>query len=293
MRRPSIAISLSLASLLVMSVGSTSSRLTPQLERHIRNEVGRLQAHFDSVDKELLARDVSHLSAPQRRARGELITWLREYRAAAAFPLNDEVSNRAVPVFRDSRGILCAMAYLIQRSGRADIVDDIAASRNTAPVAELADDPRLIAWLDSTGLSLDEAAHIQPTYYRPPGRDVVSANYALSSMALSGTAAVTAGVNVVSPTRVSGVIGFIAGSLATVGGVTRLRDGGSTKSVAEMNTAMGVVAMSIAFRGIMSPKASTRAQAANATRPRDVALAPAVLPMVGRPQVGFVLSARF
>lgn len=294
MRSLSIAIGLPLASLMMLADG-TSSRLSPQLEKHIRNEVGRLQAHFDSVDTELRARDVSHLSPAQRRARIQLVTWLRDYRAGALFPLNDGVSNRAVPIFRDSRGVLCAMAYLIERSGRADIVDDVAAIRNTATIAELADDPRLIAWLDSTGLTLDEAVRIQPEYgpIRAGDRNAVNANYAVASLVLSGTAIATAVVNAVSPSRLSGILGFIAGSAATVNGVTRLDDASGTKRVAGTNTAIGVLAMGVAFRGIINPKAATRPQGASVVRRRDVALAPAVLPMVGRPQVGFVLSARF
>jgi hypothetical protein len=58
------------------------------------------------------------------------------------------------------------MAYLIDRSGRRDLVDRVAATRNNAFIAELADDSALRAWLDSVGLSVTEAARIQPSY--PP-----------------------------------------------------------------------------------------------------------------------------
>ena len=69
-----------------------------------------------------------------------------------------------MPYFRDGDGALCAMAYLIERSGRPDLVDRIARTRNNAFIAELANDPALRAWLDSVGLSVTEAARIQPTY---------------------------------------------------------------------------------------------------------------------------------
>jgi len=59
------------------------------------------------------------------------------------------------------------MAYLIERSGRHDLVDRVALTRNDAFIAELPDDPALRVWLDSVGLSVAEAARIQPTY--PPG----------------------------------------------------------------------------------------------------------------------------
>ena len=69
-----------------------------------------------------------------------------------------------MPFFRDGHGAFCAMAYLIERSGRRDLVDRIASTRNNAFIAELANDPALRVWLDSVGLSVTEAARIQPTY---------------------------------------------------------------------------------------------------------------------------------
>ena len=69
-----------------------------------------------------------------------------------------------MPFFRDGQGALCAMAYLIERSGRRDLVDRVALTRNNAFIAELANDPELRVWLDSVGLTVTEAARIQPTY---------------------------------------------------------------------------------------------------------------------------------
>ena len=129
-----------------------------------RLEVARLRAHFDSVDTELRVAYTPQLTPSQRNARTTLFGWLREYRDAGEFPRNDRFPDRAMPFFRDSRGVLCAMAYLIDRSGRGDLVDNIASKRNTAFIAELADDAALGAWLDSAGLSVAEAARIQPTY---------------------------------------------------------------------------------------------------------------------------------
>jgi hypothetical protein len=129
-----------------------------------RLEVTRLRAHFDSVDAELRHAKALELTSSQRRARATLIGWLREYRDAGEFPRNDRFPELAMPFFRDSHGALCAMAYLIERSGRRDLVDRVALTRNNAFIAELANDPELRVWLDSVGLSVTEAARIQPTY---------------------------------------------------------------------------------------------------------------------------------
>jgi hypothetical protein len=133
-----------------------------------RLEVARLRAHFDSVDAELRHAKALQFTSSQRRVRAILIGWLREYRDAGEFPRNDRFPELAMPFFRDGHGAPCAMAYLIERSGRRDLVDRIALTRNNAFIAELAEDPELRAWLDSAGLSVTEAARIQPTYSYTP-----------------------------------------------------------------------------------------------------------------------------
>ena len=140
-----------------------------------RLEVARLQAHFDSVDAELRHAKALRSTPSQRAARATLIGWLREYRDAGRFPRNDRFPERAMPFFRDGHGALCAMAYLIERSGRRDLVDRIASTRNNAFIAELADDPALRVWLDSVGVSVTEAARIQPTY--APNAEAYVARY--------------------------------------------------------------------------------------------------------------------
>jgi hypothetical protein len=140
-----------------------------------RLEMARLRAHFDSVEVELRYANEPSLTPSQRTARDTLIGWLQEYRDAGKFPRNDRFRDRAMPFFRDGHGALCAMAYLIERSGRRDLVHRIALTRNNAFIAELADDPELRVWLDSVGLSVAEAARVQPTYQ--PMLDAVVARY--------------------------------------------------------------------------------------------------------------------
>lgn len=128
------------------------------------DEVARVREHLDNVAKELATADVAHLSMEQRRARTHHLNVLREYLEQGPFPHNHVVRNARVPVFVDEHGTHCAVGYLIARSGRADIVEHIAGTRNLATVHELAADPELAAWLDGAGFTVDEAARIQPWY---------------------------------------------------------------------------------------------------------------------------------
>ncbi len=107
-------------------------------------------------------------AAAQRPARVTLVTWLRDYRNAGSFPRNDRFPE-PMPFFRDSRGVPCAMAYLIERSGRGDMVERITLTQNNALIHDLAEDLELRKWLDSVGFSLNEAARVQPSY-EGPGR---------------------------------------------------------------------------------------------------------------------------
>lgn len=174
-----------------------------------RSEQRRLRSHFDSVVVELAARDVRGLTGAQRSSRSQLIGWLAEYRDEGRFPVNDRYAQVPTPIFRDARGATCAMAYLIERSGRPDIVNDVSATRNLAYIRELADDSRLVAWLDSVGLDAAEAARIQPAYER----DTKHVHLTAVTLVLSGASLATAARNVLKPTELMGFIGLAAGGL--------------------------------------------------------------------------------
>jgi hypothetical protein len=220
-------------------------------------EVVRLRAHFDSVDAELRQRDVSQLSSGQQSSRATLIRWLGEYRDAGEFPRNDRFPQLSVPFFRDSDGVLCAMAYLIDRSGRGDLVGRVASTRNNAFIAELADDPDLRAWLDSVGLSVGEAARIQPTYDGGPGiveNENVSTGYAATSIVVSGASLTTLGLNFFKPSRSTGTAGVIAGSLGVIAGAVNVDGSDDTQMLAAANILMGSAAIAAGVYGLLSPR---------------------------------------
>jgi hypothetical protein len=223
--------------------------------RQFRAEAVRLVAHFDSVDRELRGVDVSCLSATQKAMRAQLISWLRDYRNAGRFPENDRFANRAVPFFRDSHGTLCAMAYLIDRSGRGDIVDRIASTRNNAFIHQLTDDPALVAWLDASGLSVDEAARIQPQYDGEivvvDNNDRVSRPYAILSMGLGSVAMGSTALNLFAPNRASGAAGLLSGAAAIAAGADHLRDRGGNKRMAQADLTVGALAAASALYSLI------------------------------------------
>lgn len=127
----------------------------------------RVRAHLRRAERSARRASTAHLDPLRRRVRALLLDELAAYRARGLFPRNVTVPGFN-PVFVDDLGTRCAVAHLLDAAGESALVDDIAARRNLAYVDELADEPRLVAWLAAAGLSLAEAAAIQPGYmYRP------------------------------------------------------------------------------------------------------------------------------
>jgi hypothetical protein len=251
---------------------------------HRRLEVAHLRAHFDSVDAELRGR-LGVLTPARRTARETLIGWLREYRDAGRFPRNDRFPDRAMPFFRDSDGVLCAMAYLIHRSGRGDLVDRVAATRNNASIPELAGDADLSDWLDSVGLSWAEAARVQPFYEPPEPEDPgVSAGYAITSIVASGVSLATVGINAIAPSRAAGWAGLVAGSAALIVGGVRVDQDGATRDVATANLIVGAGAMTFGLSRLLTPPAGSS---------RPVSLGPLLVPDAEHLRYGLALRAAF
>ncbi|MEQ9498873.1 MAG: hypothetical protein RIT81_18485 [Deltaproteobacteria bacterium] len=127
-------------------------------------EVDRIRLHLRAAQELLAERDLSALSPQQRIRRAERLADLDAYIRRGRFPKNDHIPVVRAPYFIDDAQTHCAMAYLIARSGREDLVERVRSTANNAYVYELADDPELAAWLDENGLTIDEAATIQPSY---------------------------------------------------------------------------------------------------------------------------------
>jgi uncharacterized protein (TIGR03382 family) len=126
-------------------------------------EVDRVAAHIARAESLAATRDLTPLSRAQRLVRALLLQALADYRAAGRFPLNRDFA-RQTPYFIDATGTRCAMAHLMELGGEQPLVAKLAATRNNAYVRELADEPAVLAWLAAAGLTVEEAAAIQPSY---------------------------------------------------------------------------------------------------------------------------------
>ena len=263
----------------------------------VARETARLQAHFDSVDAELRAVDTWTRRASQRVARAQLIAWLREYRNAARFPENDRFAT-PTPFFVDHRGVRCAMGELLHRSGRDDIVRDVQRTRNNARIAQLVDDPRLVAWMDSVGMTAAEAARVQPSYDGIGGGNVIDdvvvpspTAYRTVAATLSLASLGAVGLNIARPSGVSKWAGLAVGTAAVItGAMERSNASSTTERYAAASMALGASSFAVAAYRVFAP-VSTSTLRVGASR---VALLPALVPAAdGRSHAGVSVQATF
>jgi hypothetical protein len=122
----------------------------------------RIKLHLMTAEQELRCADTSHLSDESGGHRKRMLELLNEYWKKENFPINTDY-NIKTPQIRDRYGTPCAMAYLIEQSGHAGLVDFLAKQNNLVYIDDVKDGP-LISWLERVGLSKQEAARIQPGY---------------------------------------------------------------------------------------------------------------------------------
>jgi hypothetical protein len=123
----------------------------------------RIQRHLETVEAELRARPVDHLSPEQRAERAKNIDRLHVYRLAGEFPRNEVVPGERVPVFVDDDGRECAVGHLVIESGAGELAERIRSAENFDRLADMST-PGLLAWVEKSGLTAQECARIQPAY---------------------------------------------------------------------------------------------------------------------------------
>lgn len=256
-----------------------------------RAEVSRLQRHFDGALARLAQRDISGLTVDQRARRGALTVVLRAYRDRALFPHNYDFPGEAIPYFIDRRtGVLCAVANLMEHTGRRDLVDAVADADNNVWVHELAGNAEFRSWLHANGLTLEEAARIQAPYIgeMPDPPAVVAARASTSSMtaatfASAGTVALLQFVPQLKASRTGALLSFAAGTFAASTAARGL-EVRADPQLAGLTIAAGVLNYYYAGRTFARYRAAERTRRAN--------IAP-IIPATREQGAGLVISFTF
>ena len=234
-------------------------------------ETARIRARLAAVERTLRATDVSARPASARLARSRNLDVLHEYWVRGVFPKNTSVPGARIPFFVDRYGTRCAMAYLIEQSGRGDLVARVAATNNNARIRDLKADPELVAWLRENGLTAGEAALIQPSYGGPPptpptDASAASLGYKTTTGVAVGASAVSLALNVartrMSP-KLSGVLGIASGAMGLAAGEPNLNKSGSRRTLGMLNTGVGAASVLLGvYRFTRAPRTASRASVA-------------------------------
>ena len=262
-------------------------------------EIRRIRTHFDSVLTGLAARDLQTLGPQQVTRRRALMATLRAYRARGVFPHNYDFPGQTIPYFVDRKtGTLCAVAHLLESTGRRDIVERVARANNNVRVAQLAGDSAFTRWLDTNGIMLDEAAFIQMPYApvtTPAEMKRQVAFVAVAPFALGG-ALITSGFNMLGNadghrTTMSRV-GMISGLTTTVmGSVVMAKT--DLAGISASSIAIGLTSVALSVRSMRNHSIIVAEREAEGVRSAaQTSFAPLLSPSNGG-SAGLAVSMRF
>lgn len=125
----------------------------------------RMHSHFAHVRRWLSDRPATKPELAERRQ--EILGYFDEYIARGTTPANVHVPWRT-PVFIDDYGTICAVGHLIERTAGRALAEKIAHEHRYNVLEDIAAAmPEVRAWVEGSGLSLEELASIQPGYIQP------------------------------------------------------------------------------------------------------------------------------
>jgi hypothetical protein len=298
----SLVVAATLAALAIVVVRTARDIATPAMVSSFQaNEVARVRAHFDSVLLELTVRRDSQLTLEQRDRRAALMTALRAYAERGEFPKNYDFPSRQVPYFVDRKtGVRCAVAYLLESTGRTDIVRRVAATNNNVRVPQLATDTAFTAWVDASGLTLAEAARIQPSYRQDQTRE--RDQYTMVSAVAITTSLAATFLNLTAnrdgQSRLASGTGLFVGS-ATFGlGLLGQLSTTARKEIGIINLGAGTASTIAAVRSVIRRNRGTGVASARDTTelvptgPRRATITP-TFSLVGQKAAGVAVNLRF
>jgi hypothetical protein len=121
----------------------------------------RISMHLDKTLDDLRDKECHDLSDSELENREERLHDLEEYVERGVFPSNTDISRK--PCFIGSVGTACAVGYLMLKDGKQDLVNHIKEEENNIYLEDV-EKGEIIDWIESSGLTKQEAERIQPSY---------------------------------------------------------------------------------------------------------------------------------
>lgn len=121
-----------------------------------------LKKHLELVEYWLRKEEPAGLTPREKIARERNLQYLHDYWTKEESPRNYVLPHRN-PVFIDQGDRVCAVGYLMVRGGRADLARALSKLDNKIYIREIRS-AEFDAWVNESGLTVDELAWIQPAY---------------------------------------------------------------------------------------------------------------------------------
>lgn len=128
---------------------------------HDASTLAQWRAHYTAVEAELEAGDAAFQDPEVLARRAAVRTALAQYRERGEFGIDTSDDGERRFLFVDEFGRRCAVAMLFDRFGAGELTDAVAKEQNRAMVVDLVEDPSVVRWIESLGLTAAEAARIQ------------------------------------------------------------------------------------------------------------------------------------
>lgn len=122
------------------------------------SEFDRIEAHLKHVVSRLKLNSTDH-----DLNRKRCIFLLEDYIKRGQFPINTDYPFQRKPCFIDATGNICAVGYLVEMTAGREEAERISTAYQYDYLKDI-DDPKLLTWQKTSGLSFMELEMIQPTY---------------------------------------------------------------------------------------------------------------------------------
>jgi hypothetical protein len=230
----------------------------------------RIKTHLLYVENLLRTKDVASISPQLRAKRTRLLDLLHDYATTGIFPRNYDYTDQRQPCFIDKDNRICAVGYLIEKSAGRPVAEAINTKHKYDRLLAM-NDEMVDGWIESSGLSKQECAMIQPTYGPAPAvsYNYIPPAYGISSSVLSGVNLSLNVLNRVQQTRGGGsktiaIAGLITGAGQTIVGAVNFpkttngfygnTTNESKKTLSMINIGLGTTTMILSTWSLLTNK---------------------------------------
>jgi len=151
------------------------------------NEDLRIKTHLEYVEDILRQKDIRALTPELQKKRKNLLDLLHHYWTEGVFPRNYDYKEDRKPCFIDKENRVCAVGYLIEKTAGRQIAEIINSKHKYDRILAM-NDNLVDNWIETSGLSKEECAMIQPMYGAVSNYsyNYISPEYGISSSVLGG-----------------------------------------------------------------------------------------------------------